>query len=370
LRWGLPFGEDLPVMRARDPAAHAGLALAAPGAIVLSGVVALSGTVAACGVSGAPAGEAPHASTLPAPAAPLRLATYNVQNLFGPAPDAGEPNRQEPTVRPSASDYATKLAGLASVIDRIAADVLVLQEVETRGVLGDLAEAVAPRLDYEFRYLYAGNDPRGIDLAVLSRVPAARIVRHDEEVFRVLTAACAAGSTGPDCEDYRYARDCLELHLLVRGQPLVLLAVHLKAREDETVADDAKRLAEAQHTRQIADRLRREDPERPVIVLGDFNAWPVTPERGALAGVAEHCACDGDLFVATTDTLPSEDAHTTFSSDLGHAAAYDDLLLSPEATARLLPGSVVVVHDDELEPAGRQASDHDPVAASLLVGRP
>ena len=70
-----------------------------------------------------------------------------------------------------------------------------------------------------------------------------------------------------------------------------------------------------------------------------------------------------------TEELAAEDAHTTYSRDLGRPALYDDVLLSPGAAALLIPGSAAVVHDDELSPAAAAASDHDPVAASLLVGR-
>jgi len=332
---------------------------------------ALLGLAAGCAGWPEDLGERPDPVTLPARPAPLRLATFNVNNLFDPDSEDGEGGDAEATSTPSPTAYLARLAALGAVLERLEADVLVLQEVENRIALDDLANQIAPQVSYPHRHLYEGNDPRGIDLAVLSRVPVMRLVRHDTDTFRVLTATCEteAEVSSPSCRDFRYARDCLELHLMVRGQPLVLLGVHLKAREDETDVDDAKRLAEAQHTRRIADRLLAEDPALPLAVLGDLNAWPTEPAAAALRGDPAACACSGPPLVSVTEELAAEDAHTTYSRDLGRPALYDDVLLSPGAAALLIPGSAAVVHDDELSPAAAAASDHDPVAASLLVGR-
>lgn len=311
-------------------------------------------------------------STLPAPAGPLRVATYNVQNLFDPAPNDGGDVLGEASETPTEDAYATKLAGLAEVIALVAADVLVLQEVENRVTLTDLAAAVSPWIEYRYQATYDGNDPRGIDLAVLSTVPIARILRHRHDVFRVLTATCDPGSApeDPACWNYHFARDCLEIHLVVRGQSLVLLGVHLKAREDGEVSDDTKRLAEAQHTRRIAERLVAEDPERPLVILGDLNAWPGEPAVRAVLGDPSACACAGPRFSSAGATLPPEEAHSAFCRDLGREALYDDLILSPAATFRLLPGSVTLVHDEGLSVTAAKASDHDPIAVSLSIGRP
>lgn len=324
---------------------------------------------AACGAPPGPQ-EPAEAATSPAPPGPVRIATYNVENLFDPVPDNGGAVIGEALSTPEAAEYSAKVRGLGVVLGRLAADILVLQEVEGRRALDDLAAEVGEALFYPHRVLFAGNDPRGIDLAVLSRLPIARIVRHHQDWFRVLDADCSAGSSlqdGPYCWDHRYARDCLELHLTVRGQPLVLLGLHLKAREDGDIADDAKRLAEAQHTRRLADRLLGEAPHRPVVILGDFNAWPGQPELLALLGDPARCACEGTPFFPVGDALDGADAHTTASVEEGRRARYDDLLLSPGAAAAADFRTVDIVHDEDV-PAGAAASDHDPVAVTLWLG--
>ncbi len=332
----------------------------------------LLGLLAGCAERLDASGEPLDPVTAPALPAPWRIATFNVENLFDPDPANGTGGDEEARSTPSASAYAARLGALSTVIERLEADLLVLQEIESRAALDDLAGSVAPGLEYPYRYLVEGNDPRGIDLAVLSRAPVVRLLRHDRDVFRELTAPCEteAAATSPSCRDFRFARDCLELHLVVRGQPMALLGVHLKAREDGTDADDAKRLAEAQQTRRIADRILGQDPSLPLAVLGDFNAWPTEPAAAALRGDPGACACSGPPFVSVTAALAPEDAHTTHSRDLGRSALYDDVLLSPGAAALLIAESVDIVHDDELSAAAAAASDHDPLAASLLVGRP
>ena len=67
---------------------------------------------------------------------------------------------------------------LAESIHQIDADVLVLQEVENRGYLELFNRALLADLGYQHVVLTEGNDRRGIDVAILSRVPVGPVTSY------------------------------------------------------------------------------------------------------------------------------------------------------------------------------------------------
>ena len=87
----------------------------------------------------------------------LRVATWNVENLFLPGTDDGPSNEDV---------YTRKLAYLASVIIDVGADVMCLQEVGGEQPLADLASALGGSLPHT---AIGQPDERGIRVAVMSR---------------------------------------------------------------------------------------------------------------------------------------------------------------------------------------------------------
>lgn len=88
--------------------------------------------------------------------ATFTVMTWNVQNLFLPANEAG-PNDQ--------AQFERKLASLAAVIDRARPDILALQEIGPDGALGRLQAALAHPMPHA---LEGQPDQRGIRVAFLS----------------------------------------------------------------------------------------------------------------------------------------------------------------------------------------------------------
>ena len=248
----------------------------------------------------------------------LRLGTFNVRNL-------------------AAADLPAKRHGVAEILRRVDADVVLLEEVAGEAALDGLATEPAIAERYSYRVQVEGNDQRGFGLALLSTLPPAEAKSHRDDWFG----------------GYRYTRDCLEVHFdLPRGR-LVLLGVHFRAK----VADDPEhRLAEAEETRLLADRLLGDDPEPWLVVLGDFNDVPGSPPLEALE-VPE------PPLASVVSTLPLAERWTT-----GDGQLFDDLLINPALEAALRRDSVSVLHDDELGAELADVSDHAPVAASFRVG--
>src|SRR5690606_40985880 len=80
------------------------------------------------------------------------------------------------------SDVCSSDLSIARALRELQADVVVLQEVENEQVTAELAAASGT---YPHHVTSRGNDPRGIDIAVLSRWPIVAVRSHRSEERRV-----------------------------------------------------------------------------------------------------------------------------------------------------------------------------------------
>jgi endonuclease/exonuclease/phosphatase family metal-dependent hydrolase len=252
----------------------------------------------------------------------VRIVTWNVHDLFD-ADDRLLPPGAEDEV-PSPADVEAKLDAIAAVLARLAADVVLLQEVETRA----LAVELGVRAGYADARLVEGNDPRGIDVAVLSRLAVARYVSHASE----------GDGTGRSL----WPRDCVEVHLEAGGRRIAIVGSHLSSRLSD---DGTRRAAQASRMRAIADAIAAADPSALVLAGGDLNDPPSAPAIAALAG-------DG----AYLDPLPPE--ATTWSSG-ARAERLDALLVARNGAGAIVRAAV----EPGLDVA--RASDHQPVVLDL-----
>jgi endonuclease/exonuclease/phosphatase family metal-dependent hydrolase len=212
--------------------------------------------------------------------------------------------------------------------------------VETEALLHDLNDS---ELDgrYSEVILVDGNDPRGIDVGVLSKLAFESVESHKDDLFSAL---------GTNQPKYTYARDALELQLVFNGRTIVLFGVHFKAKEND---DPQKRLAEAQHTRGLADTVTANDPATAILVLGDYNDTPGSPPCDAVVGE------DPDVYVDSADQVAEAD-RWTFDFQGSHELV-DHQMASP-----LLAGmrdKVAIQHG----PEAAAASDHAPIIATYQI---
>jgi predicted extracellular nuclease len=272
----------------------------------------------------------------------LGIANWNLHNLFDNKADGGEEVV-------STSEYQEHLAGAGKVLAELDPDIAVFAEVENQRCLEDLSEG---HLGNAYTAtLIDGNDGRSLDVGVLSKLPFDEVVSHKDDEFTL------AGTPAPT---YKFTRDCLELHLTYGGRKIVLLAVHYRSKgqpdANPPIPDDPdKRLAEAQRTRAIADGLMAEDPERAVLVLGDFNDLPGSFPVQAIEGK------DPNKFVDAAESIPSADRYTyTYQGTL---ELIDHQMMSPLMAEMLDPASVSVLHSNDVD----DVSDHSPLMATYLV---
>ena len=203
----------------------------------------------------------PVASTAePVAGTSLRVASFNVLNLFD---NQDDPYHIDESTSPKS---ALQMLRLAKTIDALHADVLALQEVENRGILKRLNLVL--KNPFPYVELIEGNDPRGIDVALLSRFPILSSTSHR---LRRLEG------------NHKISRDLIVFELdMGKGVRLLVSPVHLKSKHSSKGDPQSVlwRTAEAKGILMLLDELRARSWKAPFIALGDFND---TPDSQALS---------------------------------------------------------------------------------------
>lgn len=261
-------------------------------------------------------------------AAVVRLASWNVHDLFDEVDRQAPPGALDEV--PEAAEVEARLDAVAAVLARLDADAVLLQEVETAGLLGRLAA----RAGYPWARLLEGNDPRGIDVALLSRLPVEAYLGH-------------AAEAGPDGRPL-WPRDAVEALLLAGGRRLALVGTHLSSHLSDP--GGSRRAVQAARLRALADGAAARWAGAVVVVGGDLNDEATAPALAPLLG-------DG----AWVDAAASLGGEAWTWSDGSARAALDHLLLrSAEAGVLLAAGPAKEV-------GAAAASDHRPVVIDLLL---
>ncbi|MFI8638559.1 endonuclease/exonuclease/phosphatase family protein [Streptomyces chartreusis] len=252
---------------------------------------------------------------------------------------------------------------LARRISEMDLDVLAVQEVED---IDTLRFFVAQHLDgaYPHLSLIEGNDPRLIDVAVLSKFPVGAVTSWQHAVH-------------PDVPGKRvFSRDLLEVQVLDPRDPdkhlLTVFNNHLKSQfvDRATDLEEGKRLADELRTRQADTIVRivgeRTRPDGRYIVLGDMNDSPDAPTLAKLAERTDELSLTEALAQPEETREPKPDnppppasgAWTHRFKESGQPAKYelfDQIWLSKRLTARHLSS-----HIDRRTNHGGDGSDHDP----------
>lgn len=164
----------------------------------------------------------------------------------------------------------------ARVIAAVDADIQVLCEIEDRPSLVQFHDGVLKpillktgRTGYPYILMIDGNDPRGIDVAIMSRHPVFDISTH---VFDL-----------PDASPI-FSRDCAEFFVRVPSlpKPAIVLANHFTSKGSDHTGLK-RRLPQANQVRAIVDD-RLQQGFSHLIVAGDLND---TPDSQSLAPLME-----------------------------------------------------------------------------------
>lgn len=158
----------------------------------------------------------------------------------------------------------TTRVNTAKVLKALKADVQCLVEVENRDTISSFNSDMMGTQKFPFNMLIDGNDPRGIDVGLLSRFPIKNIRTH---IF---------DKDKPTSKSFIFSRDCLEVELeIANNKSLYVLCNHFKSKGYSASQKDAdaRRKLQADKVKEILQKnydLKKD----MVVVMGDFNDTP------------------------------------------------------------------------------------------------
>lgn len=196
------------------------------------------------------------------------VAFYNLENLFDTIDD---PITNDAEFLPGGLNkwttqrYLTKLNNMAYVISKIGGEyiqggptILGVSEVENRGVLEDLINTPPLKgMGYGIVH-YDSPDRRGVDVALLYRKSAFRVVNSTSNRL-----------TMPGKTNW-YTRDQLVVTGELDGEVISIIVNHWPSR----AASSEYREAAAALSLALTDSIRRTTPNAKVVIMGDLNDDP------------------------------------------------------------------------------------------------
>lgn len=253
----------------------------------------------------------------------MRIATFNLQNmrLRGTHLDGARDTDVPEDLGAQAlalDDDDRRLS--AQVIRDTGADVIALQEVFDQATLDHFHDKFLVPLgtSYPERVCLPGNDGRGLDVAVMSRVPLAETRSHAQ------ATPASLGLPLPDQDMPVFRRDVLRVQ--VRG--LTLYICHFKAPYPENDRTWDIRRAEAIALRHLITSTQNEDDLW--MIVGDLNEPVRSPDTPRVISVLEEISVDLMARLPQTERWSWHNPHT-------HLYGRPDALLASPSLARRFP---------------------------------
>lgn len=197
------------------------------------------------------------------------IVSYNTENLFDTIKAKG---KNDTDFTPGGKKkwnsykYFNKLSNLAKVISGIDScgcpEIVGLVEVENRKVVEDLIVTDSlKKCKYSIVH-FEGNDPRGIENALLSRSEFMKI--EDQKFFPVRFGDIQSQAM----------RDILYVKGIAGKDTLHFFVNHWKSRIGGTEKTQAKRMNDAICLKMKTDSLLSKNKKAKIIIMGDFNDNP------------------------------------------------------------------------------------------------
>ncbi len=224
------------------------------------------------------------------------VAFYNVENLFDLEND---PNTTDDDFTPNGYQhwdkerYNHKLNQISKVLFDIGSQapmLIGLVEIENHKVVEDLAKTGGlSRTTYRLAH-FDSEDRRGIDCALL----------YDSKRFTAIEKEKLVVSL-PGNRDY-ITRDILYVKGKVKGDEIIHVFVnHWSSRREGTVETEPKRIQAAKMLKDKIAKIRQEDENAKILVMGDFND---TPSDKSIQQILNAAGKNASLF-----NLMAESAH-------------------------------------------------------------
>lgn len=364
---------------------------------------------------------------------PVRIATFNVENLYSRFDFSGRVSREQRivgtyaieekseyemvrmTFEAVASDDVRQATALAIAETR--ADIVCLQEVDSQQALDvfydhylkpvlrqsfghvsktwDEAERRARDVAYFYdeRVVIAGNDTRGIDVGVMANRPIG-LRSHANLTYLFLETApldwAAIEARNIRRTDRVLRRDCVSIDVEVEGVPLTIYNCHFKSMSRVTPGGDGRaetqplRAAEVWAVRRLIEQRFGPSPgDGNWVVCGDFNDFLEVDGEATRHSALGPLIDDGFAVNVMARRAP-DDRWTHFYPEGDAHVQLDYILLSPRLAAANPTAVPEVIRKGmpyrvpRLEGAPRyprlgwarpKASDHCPVVLEIEVPR-
>jgi endonuclease/exonuclease/phosphatase family metal-dependent hydrolase len=281
----------------------------------------------------------------------LRVATWNVEHFVDQYDDPYIDADREDEPRAGTDE---RVGRFVEAVRRLDADVLVLQEFESAAFAERLADERFPDMNYRF---FAGTESRDwyMNVVLMSRVPLGVV-----ESYAGVTTPIEGQTTDegePAAQAFTNNRLWSADVLARPGYTFTLAGLHLKAGRGARNA--AWRTGQIRFLRHRLSRRLAARPDANLLVAGDFNSLPDSPELQMLLGdgdAAPHLRLIDPLAGRQTFTHPADDPERQL----------DYILVNEQMRPELVRGSVRVA--SPLAPSAQAAtSDHLPVVATIVA---
>jgi endonuclease/exonuclease/phosphatase family metal-dependent hydrolase len=211
----------------------------------------------------------------------IRLATFNCENLFARFKFKANVNPQNAIINGWLPDKTFFVINdevskrlTAKAIKASKADVIALQEVESHAALRRFRNKyLGGSNSYKYSILVDGNDPRLIDVAVLSKYPIERVDSHIHE-------------WDDELNWFMFPRDCLECEIILPGNKSIRLFVnHFKSMLEKRDPCNGRRKTRdnrLHQSKKVKNIVLHEfaGGEGNFAILGDLNDYLETDQQG------------------------------------------------------------------------------------------
>ncbi|HIB51042.1 MAG TPA: hypothetical protein EYO40_07180 [Phycisphaerales bacterium] len=294
----------------------------------------------------------------------IRIGSYNMLNFFDQVDDKslqGDYDDFGDNPGPTSSERCEELAKIIRELD---ADVLALQEVESKEALEWFNKNYLPSMGYTYVVSEEVGYYRGIEQSLLSRFPVSEVKTWiNADLTKVERVGGGWTDIPPGTDEITFQRSPLCVTVETpSGYALTIFSIHHKAGRNAW-----HREAEALQIMTYIEAMTEINPERNIAVIGDFNAqpWDRSVRIYLRNGMTDSLAFRAKNL-KWDDTSPLRKTHTS-------NRLIDFIFLNTAAVGELVIDSGFVLGSSHPEydwrndaiPAG-YASDHCAIAVDLV----
>ncbi|MGQ0606124.1 MAG: endonuclease/exonuclease/phosphatase family protein [Candidatus Nitrosotenuis sp.] len=314
----------------------------------------------------------------------VRIATFNCENLFArfkfksnidPSKAIKDGWMVDKTKFDIFNQTEKKLT--AKTILETKAQIIALQEVENLDTLRKFrSDYLGGRKRFPYCLVIDGNDPRRIDVALLSKYPIENIVTHVNDY-------------NSSSKSYEFSRDCLECDIVLPNSKKIRLFVnHFKSMLDKSNPCKGRQLTREKRQRQARKVVKIVSAQMNLdkdnfVILGDFNDYLEDDEQGKTA-ITE--LVKWNKVENVLERLPKEEQWTHYykgNKKCGTSESYKqiDYILISKSLAKANPNTKPLIVRQGITTSAKkytgqrfpgvtaklQASDHCPISISLKV---